>query len=121
MEIKKEKDIKKKCKLLIIGNGFDLLLGLPTRFSNFIDFCKLYNHFIDYIDEPKDGIVTYDFNRKLDEYGTLNITEDLLHTFPCTYKDNEKIILRDVKREICESKLINHCFKLNKDKNYNAR
>ena len=26
--------------ILILGNGFDLAHGLPTKYSNFLDFCR---------------------------------------------------------------------------------
>ena len=29
-------------KILIIGNGFDLAHGLPTKYEHFLDFCRLY-------------------------------------------------------------------------------
>ncbi len=109
---------KRSCNLIIIGNGFDLLIGLPTRFSNFIDFCMLYNKFVECIDMPKHGVGTYDFNSKLDEDGVLIISEDLLKNFPCTYGENEKIILKSLINKIDNSKLIKHCIMLKKDKNY---
>lgn len=28
--------------ILIIGNGFDLAHGLPTRYSDFLDFCRVF-------------------------------------------------------------------------------
>lgn len=37
--------------LLIIGNGFDLDLGLPTKYSDFLDFTKALSFFDDKIDE----------------------------------------------------------------------
>jgi hypothetical protein len=29
--------------LLIIGNGFDLAHGLPTRYTDFLRYCREYN------------------------------------------------------------------------------
>lgn len=30
----------KRKKILILGNGFDLAHGLPTKYSHFLDFCQ---------------------------------------------------------------------------------
>ena len=27
-------------RILILGNGFDLAHGLPTKYSHFLDFCR---------------------------------------------------------------------------------
>ena len=35
-------------KILIIGNGFDLSHGLPTKYEDFLDFCILWDHMIKY-------------------------------------------------------------------------
>ena len=34
-------------KIFIIGNGFDLNLGYPTRFKDFLDFCSNWKKFYD--------------------------------------------------------------------------
>lgn len=40
-------------KVFIIGNGFDLSLGYPTRFKDFIDFCKNWDLFYKRADDEK--------------------------------------------------------------------
>ena len=30
--------------ILVIGNGFDLAHGLPTKYTDFLDFCKMIDH-----------------------------------------------------------------------------
>ena len=34
--------------ILIIGNGFDLAHGLPTRYDNFLDFCEIVRRIYTY-------------------------------------------------------------------------
>ena len=29
--------------ILILGNGFDLAHGLPTRYTDFLEYCRAYN------------------------------------------------------------------------------
>lgn len=36
---------KKGKTVLILGNGFDLAHGLPTRYSDFLDFCQMVEKF----------------------------------------------------------------------------
>ena len=38
----KKKEFKKKRKILIIGNGFDIAHGLPTRYTDFMIFVNTY-------------------------------------------------------------------------------
>lgn len=45
--------------VLILGNGFDLAHGLPTRYSDFLEFCKLFLTDI----HDKDKILTVLFNK----------------------------------------------------------
>ena len=36
---------KRGKSILILGNGFDLAHNLPTKYSNFLDFCKIVDKF----------------------------------------------------------------------------
>lgn len=87
-------------KILILGNGFDLAHGLPTKYSHFLDFCQrveeiwrygisndeatIANFKITWIDKwdtdatIKDTIVTEFCNRKIrrNSGGTHEITSD---------------------------------------------
>lgn len=36
---------KRGKRILILGNGFDLAHNLPTKYSNFLDFCKIVDKF----------------------------------------------------------------------------
>lgn len=38
--VKKRSKGEKIMNILIIGNGFDLAHGLPTKYGNFLDFCE---------------------------------------------------------------------------------
>lgn len=54
-----------KMKILIIGNGFDLASGLPTRYSDFLNICKLANKTqVSWVNEPPYIIGTEDQNLK---------------------------------------------------------
>lgn len=35
--------------ILILGNGFDLAHGLPTKYSHFLDFCRIVDKMWNYI------------------------------------------------------------------------
>ena len=54
-----EKDVR---KVFIIGNGFDLSLGYPTRFKDFIDFCKNWDAFYRRTDDEKYATDTHESN-----------------------------------------------------------
>lgn len=36
--------------ILVIGNGFDLAHGLPTKYENFLDFCERVNRIYSYVE-----------------------------------------------------------------------
>lgn len=46
-------DENKARKIFIVGNGFDLNLGYPTRFKDFIDFCNNWELFYNQKDDIK--------------------------------------------------------------------
>ncbi len=39
-------------RILIIGNGFDIAHGLPTKYEDFLDFCILWDHMKKYPSDP---------------------------------------------------------------------
>ena len=49
--------------ILLIGNGFDIALGLPSKYTDFIDFLRL-SGFVDEIKKIKEtGVVAKDFEK----------------------------------------------------------
>lgn len=50
--------------ILVIGNGFDLAHGLPTKYDHFLDFCQRVR-----------GIYTYDEEVLLNDYRSKNIDD----------------------------------------------
>lgn len=40
-----EINVNRGKRILILGNGFDLAHNLPTKYSNFLDFCKIVDKF----------------------------------------------------------------------------
>ena len=79
--------------ILIIGNGFDLYHGLPTRYTDFLRFVELWDHFkVKYnsnSSNPKDG--SDGFVIRLGEKGT--ITQESMKDFADykLYFEREKI------------------------------
>lgn len=69
-------------RVLILGNGFDLAHGLPTRYSDFLDFC-----------EKASKIYTFNKNSCLNDYDRCNLKD---------WKINEYI--KEVLRNAFESR-----------------
>lgn len=59
-------DENKLRKIFIIGNGFDLNLGYPTRFKDFVDFCINWESF--YKKEVPDKYAKGDSESNIDNY-----------------------------------------------------
>ena len=70
-------DENKPRKIFIIGNGFDLNLGYPTRFKDFVDFCINWESF---------------YNQKDDIKYVNSLSETNIDEFKLAYdNDNEQI------------------------------
>lgn len=63
-------------KIFIIGNGFDLNLGYPTRFKDFIDFCINWDMFYK--------------KQDVDKYAKSD-SESNIYSFKLSYKDGKQI------------------------------
>ena len=66
--------------ILVIGNGFDLAMGWPTKYADFLNFIKLFRFAYNTEDYqkariPKDCIG--DFNNRMDRYTTKDEKEKL--------------------------------------------
>lgn len=51
--------------IMLIGNGFDLAHGLPTKYDNFLDFIDIIEERIEAFNSP--DILNYHFHDRLDE------------------------------------------------------
>lgn len=60
--------------ILVIGNGFDLAHGLPTKYGDFLNFVKAFQNSDDLSDDPKNGFYKYFTNIKNDR---LNLYQEL--------------------------------------------
>ena len=69
-------DENKSRKIFIIGNGFDLNLGYPTRFKDFVDFCINWELFYK--------------KQDIDKYAK-DTNESNIDTFKLSYKDGKQI------------------------------
>lgn len=65
-------------KVLILGNGFDLAHGLPTRYSDFLEFCTNLNNIYKYYIKPK----IYGYKKNIDKFQINELIKDeLLEAF----------------------------------------
>lgn len=87
-------DLNRERRILILGNGFDLAHGLPTRYSDFLDFCNIVMSYI------KDGELSNDelqaFFTKIDGF---KWPEFIKSKVKDEY-NNSGSILRKIKREL---------------------
>lgn len=60
--------------ILVIGNGFDLAHGLPTKYGDFLNFVKAFQNSDDLSDDPKNEFYKYFSNIKNDR---LNLYQEL--------------------------------------------
>ena len=105
--------------IIIIGNGFDLFLGLPTRFKDFISFCEKKESFYKNLTNNKSGVANFQFDKYFDNDKVIEITDDLLKNFPHIYNTDDSNTLIELKKLIDNSNLIKYCIDLKKNGNYN--
>lgn len=60
--------------ILVIGNGFDLAHGVPTKYGDFLNFVKAFQNIDDLSDDPKNEFYKYFSNIKNDR---LNLYQEL--------------------------------------------
>lgn len=103
---------------IIIGNGFDLFLGLSTRFKDFISFCEKKESFYKNLTNNKSGVANFQFDKYFDNDKVIEITDDLLKNFPHIYNTDDPNTLIELKKLIGNSNLIKYCIDLKKNGNY---
>lgn len=67
--------------ILLIGNGFDIAHGLPTRYQDFLDFVKAFKLYVDQMD----------YDSKYEKYFTSVIEDSLQEELLALVKDNKWI------------------------------
>lgn len=114
-----DEKVKKAKRIIIIGNGFDLFQGLPTKFSDFIKFCELSDYYFKNIKNKKEGIGTYDFDKYRDKNNKIEWCEKLLTEFPDINIDENKYKeILEFEKTISKSKLIKYCINLKNREKY---
>ena len=68
--------------LLVLGNGFDLLHGLPTTYKDFIDFITLFRMSLE-----KNDISHIDYDSRMIDF-ILHISPELSNELESLIKDN---------------------------------
>lgn len=68
--------------LLVLGNGFDLLHGLPTTYKDFIDFTTLFRMSLE-----KNDISRLDYDSRMIDF-ILHLSPELSNELESLIKDN---------------------------------
>lgn len=68
--------------LLVLGNGFDLLHGLPTTYKDFIDFTTLFRMLLE-----KNDITKLDYDARMIDF-ILHLSPELSDELKSLIKDN---------------------------------
>lgn len=108
--------------IMIIGNGFDLYHGLPTRYTDFLFFVKQWQRFEDLVDKSKEVDLSVDYGL-LDEWkiklGDQNkLTVDSIDGIALNYKRYNKEQFDIIKDIINHNTWISH---FNMISNYGER
>lgn len=78
--------------ILVIGNGFDLAHGFPTRYIDFLQFLYYVKDGIDYIDESRSGDLDFYLLDKKSEMNHNKLNTSLIEfieSFLYKYSDNQ--------------------------------
>lgn len=101
-------------KLYIIGNGFDLNLGYPTRFKDFVDFCINWKKYYNKPDKEKfarDKNIN-DFKLTIDKNGKqVNHWRDGISKLKMNFDNSERTILKTFDHYIDNNGIIKYLAK----------
>ena len=81
--------------ILIIGNGFDLAHGLPTKYEHFLKYVEVYKCFRTF--SPPE------FAKESEEL--VNLGQDFMCHF-ATMSDNNRVIFREIDKMVSDNALL---------------
>lgn len=75
-------------EILLIGNGFDLEHGLPTKYSDFLEFCKVIQQFSHFYNSPNEHITPALFREAVcNDWNTADsIKTSIMEIYTCKFE-----------------------------------